>query len=134
MTNPFPELLAFGLLAHTLLRITLAAFMLKLGSSKFAHEHKPVAEFFESLGFKPSHGYIKVLGAVELIVGGMLLIGILTQIAAFITAIITFISLVITTRHPEVKLRKSSDYVLLFVIAISLVFTGAGLIAIDLPL
>lgn len=134
MTNPFPELLAFGLLAPTLLRVTLAAFMLQLGGSKFIYEHKPIAEFFESLGFKPSRGYIKVLGAIELVMGGLLLIGLLTQIAAFVTAIVTFISLVVATRHPETGLRKSSDYVLLFVIAISLVFTGAGLIAIDLPL
>lgn len=134
MTNPFPELLTFALLAPTLLRITLAMFIINIGLTKFGHDNRLVADFFESLGFKPSKYYIKALAIAEVVMGIFLFFGFLTQIAAFVVAIITFVSFIVTTRHPETGLRKGSDYILLFIISVSLVLTGAGLIAIDLPL
>ena len=134
MTNPFPELLIFSLLAPTLLRLTLGVFIIALGRSKFKNENKGVANFFESLGFKPTKYYVQALAIAEIVMGVALFVGFLTQIAALIIAIITFVSLIVTIRHPETGLRKASEYTLFFVIAISLVFTGAGLIAIDLPL
>jgi uncharacterized membrane protein YphA (DoxX/SURF4 family) len=66
--------------------------------------------------------------------GTLLIIGLLTQIAAFIVAIISFVSIIVSSRHEDLGLKKPSDYILLFVISLSLVFTGAGLIAVDLPL
>lgn len=134
MTNPFPALLSFSLLAPTLLRITLAVFIIMLGSSKLRKQNKGIAGFFESLGFRPTAYYIKILAVVEIVMGAALLVGFLTQIAALIVAIITFVSLLVTIRHPETELEKASLYTLFFVISISLVFTGAGLLAIDLPL
>ncbi len=134
MINPFPELLTFSLLGPTILRITLAIYVIKMGSKKIKNTDHRLASFFESLSFKPSHLYIKVLAIVEILMGIALLVGLLTQIAALVIAIITFISIIVTVRHPEVGLQKSSDYTLLFIIAISLVLTGAGLVAIDLPL
>jgi uncharacterized membrane protein YphA (DoxX/SURF4 family) len=134
MINPFPELLTFALLAPTLLRMSLGVFIILLGQGKLKDPNKGLVEFFESLGFKPSGYYIKALGFVEIAMGMALFVGFLTQIAALVTAIITFVSLIVTVRHPEAGLKKASEYALYFVIGISLVFTGAGLIAIDLPL
>lgn len=134
MTNPFPELLTFSLLAPTLLRLTLGVFVILLGYSKFINPRKGITDFFEALGFKPSVYYIKILSVTEIVMGIALFIGFLTQIAALIVAIITFVSLIVTIRHPETGLEKASLYTLFFVISISLVLTGAGLLAIDLPL
>lgn len=134
MTNPFPELLIFSLLAPTLLRLTLGVFIILLGYSKLKDDNKGITNFFESLGFKPSKYYVQTLAIAEIVMGVALFVGFLTQIAALVIAIITFVSLIITVRHPETGLRKSSEYALFFVISISLVLTGAGLIAIDLPL
>lgn len=134
MTNPFPELLTFSLLAPTLLRLTLGIFIILLGYTKFKNPHKGVADFFEALGFKPSVYYVKALAVTEIVMGVALFMGFLTQIAALIIAVITFVSFIITIRHPETGLEKSSLYALFFVISISLVLTGAGLLAIDLPL
>lgn len=134
MTNPFPELLSFGLLAPTLLRITLGVFIILLGYEKFKKNNNGITTFFESLGFKPAHYYVLALAITEIVIGVALFFGIVTQIAALIAAIISFVSLIITIRHPEIGIRKASEYTLYFVISVSLVFTGAGLIAIDLPL
>lgn len=134
MTNPFPELLIFNLLAPTILRITLGVFIILLGYSKLKKDTKGVSNFFETLGFKPAKHYVKTLAIVEIIMGIALFVGFLTQIAALVVAIITFVSFIVTVRHPETGLKKSSEYALFFVISISLVLSGAGLIAIDLPL
>lgn len=134
MTNPFPELLTFSSLAPTLLRITLGIFIILLGVNKIKKPHKGIVDFFEALSFKPSNYYIKILSIVEIVMGIALFVGFLTQIAALIVAIITFVSLLITIRHPEAGLEKASLYTLFFIISISLVLTGAGLLAIDLPL
>lgn len=134
MINPFPELLSLSLLAPTLLRLALSVYIINLGISKIKKDNSALGSFFESLGFKPSNLYIKSLAYIELIVGIMLFVGFLTQIAALVVAIIMFVSLIVAIRHPETKLKGISTYALLFIIAISLVLTGAGLIAIDLPL
>jgi uncharacterized membrane protein YphA (DoxX/SURF4 family) len=134
MTNPFPELLTFSLLAPTLLRMTLGVFIILLGSNKFLTPQKGIVDFFEALGFKPSKYYIKALSIAEIVMGIALFVGFLTQIAALVVAIITFVSLLVTIRHPEAGLQKASIYTLFFVISISLVLSGAGLLAIDLPL
>ena len=134
MTNPFPELLIFSLLAPTLLRIALGVFIIILGYGKFKEEAKGVTKFFESLGFKPAKYYVQTLAFAEIVMGVALFVGFLTQIAALVVATITFVSLIVTVRHPETGLRKPSEYALFFVISISLVLTGAGLLAIDLPL
>lgn len=134
MTNPFPELLTFSLLAPTLLRLTLGVFIIMLGYGKLKEDNKGVTNFFESLGFKPAKYYVQALAIAEIVMGVALFVGFLTQIAALVVAIITFVSLIVTIRHPETGLRKPTDYALFFVISISLVLTGAGLIAIDLPL
>ncbi|MCF7865770.1 MAG: DoxX family protein [Candidatus Pacebacteria bacterium] len=134
MTNPFPELLTFSLLAPTLLRLTLGIFVILLGYNKLKNPQKGIVDFFEALSFKPSSYYIKTLSIAEIVMGIALFFGFLTQIAALVVAIITFVSLLVTIRHPEAGLQKASLYTLFFVISISLVLTGAGLIAIDLPL
>lgn len=134
MINPFPELLTFHLLAPVLLRITLGVFIFKLGISKIQRPTEILISFFESLGLKPGKYALKSLGWTEICMGTLLIVGLMTQIAAFIVAIICFVSIIVSTRHEHVGLYSPSYYVLLFVISISLVFTGAGLIAIDLPL
>lgn len=134
MTNPFPELLNFSLLAPTLLRLTLGIFIISLGYTKFKNPHTNIMSFFETLGFRPGALYTKALSVTEIVMGVALFMGFLTQIAALVVAIITFVSLIVTIRHPESGLQKASIYALFFIISISLVLTGAGLIAIDLPL
>ena len=134
MINPFPELLTFHLLAPVLLRVTLGVFVFKFGVYKLRNSSEILANFFESLGLKPGRYFIKALAWAQVLMGIMLVIGLLTQIAAFIVAIISFVSIIVSSRHEDLGLKKPSDYILLFVISVSLVFTGAGLIAVDLPL
>jgi uncharacterized membrane protein YphA (DoxX/SURF4 family) len=134
MLNPFPEFLVFGFFAPTLLRIALGVYFIYLGRMKFGRDKEKVGSFFQSLGIGPGSYYLKTLAFAEVIVGTLLIVGFFVQIAALIAAIISLVSLVMAYKHPEMKILKASEYALLLVISVTLMFTGAGFLAFDLPL
>lgn len=134
MLNPFPELLNYQFFIPTLLRLTLGIFIILFGFKKIKGDQEHLTTFFESLSLKPGSLYIKTLAFAEMILGGLLILGLLTQIAAIIVAIILLVSLIIAYRNTEVQIEKSSIYVLLLVLAVSIMILGAGYMAVDLPL
>ena len=134
MLNPFPELLDFGILAPTIIRVAIAVFFISFGWNKLTKEREHKATFFESIGLRPAGVYVTLLGIFQLIAGAFLIVGLFTQVIAIICATISLVSYIIKKRHPEMLFTPASVYSLLFIMALSLVFTGAGLPAIDLPL
>jgi uncharacterized membrane protein YphA (DoxX/SURF4 family) len=134
MLNPFPELLDFGILAPTLIRVAVAVFFINFGWNKLTKEREHKATFFESIGLRPAGVYVTLLGIFEIVAGVCLILGVFTQVIAIICATIALVSYIIKKRHPEMLFTPSSVYALLFIMSLSLMFTGAGLPAIDLPL
>jgi len=116
MLNPFPQLLIFGFFAPTIIRITLA-----------------VVFFYTAYGFtkqeKPNWFHV----AGHCIIGLLLLVGLYTQIAAGVGALGTLGALVWWDRLPHGR-HSRTEAVLLFVMLVSLLLTGAGALAFDLPL
>lgn len=119
MFSIFPPLLSFSGLSPLLLRLTLGLVMLFWAFNKFK-AHKT--------------GGITAVSIIEALVGISLFVGFMTQVAAFISAIILGIRLVKKIRNRAFFTDGVNYYFILFVIAISLIFTGAGFIAFDLPL
>ncbi len=117
MLNPFPDLLTYSLFAPFILRVVLGFVYLDIGI----------------LNFKKS-GNQKLLGIVEIIGAVMLFAGLYTQIAALIFIVITGISFYIEYKDEDVLKRDIVFYLLVLAISISLLFTGAGIYAKDLPL
>ena len=76
----------------------------------------------------------KAYGAVEIIIALFLVIGLFTQLAALLNAIILVIKLGFKARDKAFLSDGINYYVLLLVMAISLIFTGPGFFAYDLPL
>lgn len=134
MLNPFPELLDFGILAPAFIRVAVGVFFISFGWNKLTKEKEHKATFFEAIGLRPAGTYVTFLGMLQIIAGICLIVGAFTQIAALITAVIALVSYIIKKRHPQMLSNPTSVYALLFIMALSLVFTGAGLPAIDLPL
>lgn len=134
MLNPFPELLFLKTLAPTLLRLGAGAFFLVLGYSKFGQGRHAFIDYFNSISIRPAGTFVKSLGFAELVIGACLILGLFTQIGAIIGSIIAFVSLIVSTREPQLKMRTYAEYGLLFIITISLIFSGAGLWGLDLPL
>ncbi|MEK7207938.1 MAG: DoxX family protein [Patescibacteria group bacterium] len=133
MLNPLPDLLAFGLLAPFLLRVTLGLVFLDFGWNKLRRKDEKAA-FFESLGWRPGARYALVLGIVEVVCGLALLVGVYTQIAALAAAVILAGALYLKQKHREKWPHDRRLFLLLLVISLSLIFSGAGFLAFDLPL
>lgn len=117
MLNPFPLLLVYSTLAPFILRLVLGFIYLDIGF----------------LNLKKS-GYLKLLGLVEVVGAVMLFFGFYTQIAAILFILIAGTSLYIEYKDATVLRRDIAFYLLLLAISISLLLSGAGAYAKDLPL
>lgn len=119
MLNPFP-IQFLAPLAYFLLRVALGFLIIRLGKRLW--------------GVEPRTSLTTVLASVEILVGSMFILGFYTQIAALVTLILAVPALV----RPSTSLRAFTTsrptIFLMSVIALSLVVTGAGAFAFDLPI
>ena len=134
MLNVFPELLNYALLAPFILRVVVGLIFLDLGILIFRSERRRWIASFETLGLRPTSFFVPLYGVVQVVGGVLLIIGLWTQVAALVFVAITFVELYIEWSAREVLKRDLVFYILLFIISISLLLTGAGAYALDLPL
>lgn len=134
MLNPFPELLNFALLAPLLLRGVLGLIFIDLGFLKFRGEKARWLASCEALGVRPADFFVPLYGFLQIAGGLMLIFGFYTQLAALMFVIFTGSELYVEWKARDVLKRDLVFYILLFVISLSLLFTGAGAFAFDLPL
>ncbi len=73
-------------------------------------------------------------GIVEIVVALFLVVGIFTQFAAFLNAVILLIKLGFKAKNKAFLSEGVNYYVLLLAMALSLLVTGPGAFAFDLPL
>lgn len=117
MVNIFPELLTYGLIAPFILRLALGWQFVNSGYKKIKENTN-----------RSAGGQLK--NWLEITIGGLLIVGFATQIAALLASMFILVSLINKQNDNQ---RPSNDLIRL-AIAISLLFSGAGLPAIDLPL
>jgi uncharacterized membrane protein YphA (DoxX/SURF4 family) len=134
MLNPFPELLNYALLAPLLLRVVVGLIFLDLGFLKFRSEKERWLASFDTLGLRPADLFVPLYGALQIIGGLMFIFGLYTQIAALFFVLSTGAELYIEWKAKDVLKRDMVFYLLIFVISFSLLLTGAGAFAFDLPL
>ncbi|OHA88515.1 MAG: hypothetical protein A2653_01955 [Candidatus Zambryskibacteria bacterium RIFCSPHIGHO2_01_FULL_43_25] len=134
MLNPFPELLAWSGLAPFVLRLALGFLFINLGFLKLTKEKARWESFFKIIRVGPADFLTKLFGFIEIIGGIALVIGLYTQIAALIFAILTFVEVYLEYKEESLLERTLPFYILIFAISLSLIFSGAGLLAFDLPL
>jgi len=134
MLNPFPEFLAFSFFAPLILRVVLGLIFLDLGVLKFRSEKERWLASFETLNLHPTGLLLSVYAVLQIAGGFLLIFGLWTQVAALAFALFTGMELFVEWRAKEILKRDMIFYLLLFVISISLLLTGAGAYAIDIPL
>jgi uncharacterized membrane protein YphA (DoxX/SURF4 family)/tRNA(Leu) C34 or U34 (ribose-2'-O)-methylase TrmL len=134
MLNVFPDLLNYSLLAPFILRLVIGVIFIDLGILKFRSEKERWMASFNTLGLRPADLFVPLYGLVQLAGGVLLVVGLWTQAAALIFVILTGIELYIEWSAKEILKRDMVFYVLLFAISLSILVTGAGAYAIDLPL
>ena len=111
----FPSLLTFGLMAPFLLRLSAGALILIFGWERNQKQYKTQSIFYA-------------------ISGVLLVVGLYTQIAAIVGLILLRFDMWADKKTAPVSRECRIVDILLNVILISLLFTGPGFFAFDLPL
>jgi uncharacterized membrane protein YphA (DoxX/SURF4 family) len=134
MLNVFPDLLVYSMLAPTIIRVVAGFTFLNTGILKFSREKNRWIISLEALKVNKANAVLKVLAVVE-VAGGLLLIaGAWTQLATLVLTIFTSMAFFIEYKDPAVLKRNLPFYLLLLAMTLSLLFSGAGAFAIDIPL
>lgn len=134
MLNPFPDLLVYSLLAPFILRLVAGFIFVNLGVLAFKNEKERWLSSLTVLRIPRPQLALKILGAIEIASGIMLLLGFYTQIAALVLTLLTFGEAYVEYKDPTVLKRNFVFYIMLLSIVLSLLLSGAGAFAIDLPL
>ena len=134
MLNPFPSLLTYATLAPFILRLVLAFIVLDLGFLKLGKEKSRWITSLQALHLKPADLWLKLLAGIDIVGGLMLLVGWETQIAALVFVILFGIEFYIEWKDGSILRRDLTFYFLVLAIALSLLLTGAGAYAFDIPL
>jgi len=124
----------YSFLAPFILRVVVGLIFLNLGYLKFRGERERWLVSFQTLGLYPADLFLSLYALLQIIGGLLLLAGLWTQIAALAFIIFTGIELYIEWQAREILKRDIVFYLLIFTISFSLLLTGAGAFAIDIPL
>lgn len=132
MLNPFPELLVYSFFAPTIIRVAAALAFFYLATLHYKRREEIGRTHFVVVG---AHGWVVwVMIVFEAAVGLALLLGYYVQIAALLGALAALKSLIWKRRYPQAFPLSNVASFLLLVICLSLLLSGAGALAYDLPL
>lgn len=134
MLNPFPELLMYSALGPLILRLVLGLLFIDLGVLKLRGEKEGWLSAFEALGLRPTTFFVPFYAALQIVGGFFLIIGLWTQVVALAFVIFSGLELYIEWKAREVLKRDLVFYLLVFAVSLSLLLTGAGAFAVDIPL
>jgi uncharacterized membrane protein YphA (DoxX/SURF4 family) len=133
MLNPFPELLVYGLIAPFIVRLALGSSLLYLAVEHY-RGRRDIAELLRPLMGRSGRGVAVVLSLFELIAGALLLVGAWTQLAALLAMALTLKPLFLKAHLKGLMPYEKTTYGLMFLMAFSLLLSGAGAFAFDIPL
>lgn len=134
MLNPFPDLLTYSLLAPFILRVVAGLIFVNLGILAFKNEKERWLTSLSILRVPNPKLVLKIMGSIEIMAGAMLVLGFYTQIAALVLALLVFCETYVEYKDPLILKRNFVFYIMLLAIVLSLLLSGAGAFAIDLPL
>lgn len=133
MLSLFPQILFLAPFSALMLRVSVACVFLYIVLRMVESRDKMVGQVFPIVGQLPMWA-IWAGSIMNTTVAVMLLLGILTQFAAIVGMIIALKLFIYAPRLQNILPLPRSMYVLLFVICLSILLTGAGAFAFDLPL
>jgi len=134
MLSLFPDLFTYQEIAPFILRISLGFVALNLGYLKLTHERARFETSLAILRLKPVHAWVTGLGISQIAGGILLIVGLFTQGAALVCAIIFCAESYFEAKEDLIFTRNFAFYLLLAAMSAALLFTGPGWYSIDLPL
>ena len=111
----FPALLTYTLVAPLLLRVAVGVLRLFAGVERYKKEYKWLSVFY-------------------FLSSGLLIVGLYTQITSIVSIILISFDYYTAKKAGTLSREKIALSVLMKIILLSLLFTGPGLFALDLPL
>ncbi len=136
MVNPFPTLLAFGLVAPLILRVTLGGLFVIESYKHLTSARERRRWLLESKLGDFAKTAVWINGVVEMLMGIFFILGFLTQIVAILAALGSIKVLWRKWRRSELAALEPYSpmlYLLIVAISLSLLFSGAGFFAVDRP-
>jgi uncharacterized membrane protein YphA (DoxX/SURF4 family) len=137
MLNIFPDLLFLQLLAPFLLRVAVGAMLFWIGYSYIFKDRVATITQLKTKFPRLASFAVWSGGIIEMVAGIFLVAGLFTQGVAIAGALIAIDALFAKILYRDLdKVVKYSKmfYILVLIISLSLIFSGAGAFAIDLPL
>jgi uncharacterized membrane protein YphA (DoxX/SURF4 family) len=132
MLNQFPQLLAYSFFAPLIIRVGVGCALLYMAYTHAKHREAIAQIDFPLVG--KSRSIVAISCAFFVLVGGMFIFGWHTQIAAVLAIVVCIKSLIVARRYPELVPYQRATLLLLIVMSVSLLLSGAGARAFDLPL
>jgi uncharacterized membrane protein YphA (DoxX/SURF4 family) len=133
MLSLFPQILFLAPLSITLLRVSAGLLFAYLAYYHLSNRQTVSQELSRYVG--GAGGFLALLYAVvEIAVGGALVAGALTQLAGLVGFVVALKVLILWKMTHGMNPISRLSYALLAVISLSLVFSGAGALALDWPL
>jgi uncharacterized membrane protein YphA (DoxX/SURF4 family) len=136
MLSIFPGLLPFGGFAPLIIRIVIGIILVIFGLQIFSKKRKKVVAKLDENNYPAPKAMIFILGTAKIITGAFMIAGFITQVAAIISAYFFLNMAILESDDDKNKIFDQSmmTYLILIAISLSLLFSGAGFFAIDLPL
>jgi len=134
MLNIFPSFLTYGFFAPTLLRLVVGFSILYIGYRQAKNRKAIIAEIQQRLGWHFDQTLIFIAALLVFALGVALVLGWHTQIAAIIAILFCLKQMAFAKSYKTAVPLCRLDYFYLIVILLTLLVTGAGAFAFDLPL
>lgn len=132
MLSLFPQILFLSPFSASLLRLAAGVVFLFLAWMHYGKRETLAKEKFIVIG---RGMWIPLFASLfELLLGVLLIAGAYTQAAAIAGALLALKQLIWRNRYPDFFPLSATASALLLVICLSLIVTGAGVLAFDLPL
>ncbi len=130
----FENALNYWFVAISFLRIAVGIVTLVIARRALGVERHHNTEIFTKLKLVPGKFFSFIFGFILLVSGFLLLIGLFTQVAALIIGIHCVVMIVLKMVGKFTETESALFFALLGAVCFSLIYFGAGAIALDLPL
>lgn len=130
----FENALNYWFVAVSFLRIAIGIITIVLAKRALGKERLQNTHTFTSLGLVPGKFFSFVFGFVILISGILLLIGLFTQVAALVVAVLSLSLILLRLTGRPLSSESNLFFAMLFVVCFCMIYFGAGTLSLDLPL
>ena len=133
MLNTFPQLLTYGFFAPTVLRILIAVSFFYIAYAQTSRR-KEIAELKIKIIGHVDQTMVLISSLLITLTGIALFVGWHTQIAAIVGILIALKHAIYAKKYPRLIPLCRLEYIYIIVILLTLLISGAGALAMDVPL